>query len=187
MPFRAVVEINSGFLGGIGTNTWHGRTAAQPELALAALGAMLEDFYLGVFSYMATPITLNFSGIWQGVGPDQGEVLETAPWNVADGGTRAPLPPAIAQVVTWRTALASRSGRGRTFLGPMAAGTLQNNGTPTEESRAAIQTAATALIAASDGLGDGAFGVWSSTDQIFRDFRTASVPNEYAVLRSRRD
>lgn len=187
MPWRMVVTINSPYVNGTGTNTFHGRFTDPEPSGGDDLANLAKEFYRSILGQIAQPVTLAFSGQWQGVGPDQGKIREGAGWSLASGDNVVPLPLAIAQVVTWRTSLNTRSGRGRTFLGPVAKGTLQDNGTPLESTRAQLQTAADALISGSEGLTNGALGVWSPTDQILRDFTGASVPNEYAVLRSRRD
>jgi hypothetical protein len=76
--------------------------------------------------------------------------------------------------------------RGRTFLVPIAGNAYQTNGTLYDSARTALQTAATAFVAAQStsfviyhrGTGsDGSNGLVTS----------AFVPDMIAVLRSRRD
>jgi hypothetical protein len=58
------------------------------------------------------------------------------------------LPPQIAVVVSWRTLTATRHGRGRTYLGPLAAAMDGGDGKFSSVNLANAQTASTALIAA---------------------------------------
>ena len=63
------------------------------------------------------------------------------------GGT-SHAPAQICMVVSWRTATATRSGRGRTYLGPLSLGAVETTGALKTTSCATVSTAATTLIAA---------------------------------------
>jgi hypothetical protein len=90
-------------------------------------------------------------------------------------------------VVGWRTASATRAGRGRTFLGPIGSGALDSDGTIKSDTLDAVRTAAQDLVADSLGFGNGALVVYSPTHDIARDFTASAVRDQFAVLRSRRD
>lgn len=191
MPvWRAVAVITHPSLGGDGTNTWHVRSAATPVDPLAeAFGAMelVRQFYVAVGGVFPSGTNISWDGGLAGVGPDEGEFGESAGWSVDAAGTSDPLPPATALVVGWRGASGDRSRRGRTFLGPLGVNTLQDNGTPTESVLTEVRAAAQALVDASTGENNGAVGVWSRQESLFRDFVATSTRNVFATLRSRRD
>ena len=189
--WRTQVRINSPSLGGVGTNTFHFR-CLQGDLASETLGLQgasdgLESFYTDLQVNLAGLSTLRHDGTWQEVGVEESRQIEVSGWTFSPTTGGNPLPPANALVIGWRAAGGGRSGRGRTFLGPMSVNTLQSDGTPTEAARTDVETAASELIADFAGAGDGSFCVWSPTDDLARDFVSASVRNEYGVLRSRRD
>lgn len=92
----------------------------------------------------------------------------------------------LAVVVGWRTASASRSGRGRTFLGPLSADAGEGDGTPNGVTLTAIQNAAAALVADSSSANGWTLGVLSTKQGILRDVTGFSVKDRWAYLSSRR-
>lgn len=195
MPiWRSQVIINSPYIGGLGTNTWHARTeSATPgvDIGLVALQTALEAFYFSIASVFASTTTLTHDGAW--VRQDDDPIVHSGgdPWTVSSGGSGNPQSTATAMVVSWKTEQASRRARGRTFLSPLSVGVLQDNGTPLEATRTAVQEAGQLLIDSFDGPGDGALGVWSANSEgnppAFFDHVACAVANKFAVLRSRRD
>lgn len=179
-------------LGGQGTNTWHFRTVGALEglpdaQALTGATENLRLFYDNVKGLLSAGVVVSHDGIWRRVDDDSGDVHDSAGWSVGASGNDS-LPPQISLVIGWRTGSGDRSGKGRTFLGPIARSTLEVNGTPEETSRATAAAAAAALIESSDeNTGNGAFCVWSKQESLARDFTTAAVRNVYGTLRSRRD
>jgi hypothetical protein len=115
------------------------------------------------------------------------EFLEGDAWSIGAGGGGNVLPPANCIVVGWRTSGGGRRGRGRTFLGPLDSILLEANGGVVDLELTAIRDAAAALVDASDSFNDGALGVFSPTGNLFRDFVSSAVRDQFAVLRSRRD
>ena len=102
------------------------------------------------------------------------------------GGTSfAPAP--TAMVVTWRTQSATRSGRGRTFLGPLASSALQTDGTLSGSLVATVQDACDDLVAWNSVGTNGSFAVYSRTNGVARDITASKARDYVAVLRSRRD
>jgi hypothetical protein len=193
MPvWRGTWTISNPALGGTGTNTWHCRTIAvsgdpAEKDQLDALNLNLGQFYVDVADIYAAQTTLNFNGEWVRVDDDSGTIVRGGSNQVVVPGAGNPLPPSQCLVVGWGTNTASKSARGRTFLGPCTVGTLQDNGTPEEASRTLIEQAAADFIDSFDGVGNGAFGVWSIKQQVLRDFTDGRVANRFASLRSRRD
>jgi len=88
--------------------------------------------------------------------------------------------------VTWRSAKASRRGRGRTFLGPFAADAFGPDGTLDDGFRTDLLEAAADLITFSAANGNGAIGVYSQVDLLLRDYVSATITDQAAVLKSRR-
>jgi hypothetical protein len=90
-------------------------------------------------------------------------------------------------VCTMRTSVATKSGLGRKFIGPLKASVCDTNGTPDSGAVTTVQGFCTALVAASTGLTLAAIGVYSPTYSIFRDVTVMTARDYLAVLRSRRD
>lgn len=191
MPtLRMVVEHTYPIAGGPGINVWHYRTATpgNPEDAeIPNAATILQAFYSDIASLFTTSSTLSLRE--QVIDVDSGEVYAAEPWSVV--GTRAVgdgwVPPANAIVLNWRTSNVSRSGRGRSFFGPLSRNVLETNGTPALFALTALATAANALIDDQQSVGNGAFGVYSPTQGVIRDFVSAYSRDQFAVLRSRRD
>lgn len=193
MPiWRTSVRVTHSSMPGPGFNTWHARTDGSVSEGpaagdLAGLQVMISDFYAILRGIYPGGTAIQCSGEWRRVDGDGEEVVSIPGFTLSETGTAPPLPPANVLCVTWRTPSATRSGRGRSFLGPMKTSSLQSNGSPTEQLRTDVDGACKSLIAASSGFANGAIVVWSPTKGIARDIVRASVPNEFAVLRSRRD
>lgn len=179
----------SGASGSPGVNVWHGRiiNGGLDQTDLGDLTDMLQDFYTTLADVFPEGTTIRWAGEAQGVGDDSGDTFNSDPWTVDGGGTGGFLAPANALLIQWRTNTGGRSGRGRTFLSPLVLFANEDNGTPEESIRTLVSGAADDLISASSGFDNGALGVYSRTEDVFRDFVTAAVPNYFAVLRSRRD
>jgi hypothetical protein len=177
-----------GVSGAPGANVFHGRVI---EGAISSdiedLTSILEDYYTSIADLYTADLTISFAGEVTGVGDDAGDFWTAAPWTVTGTDGLDHLAPVLQMLVNWRTDSGGRQGRGRTYHGPLSTGVHQDNGTPTEAARTLLQDAADALIGASDGIGDGALGVYSRVGNTFRDFTSANVPNEFAILTSRRD
>jgi hypothetical protein len=189
--WKSTVTISNPALGGVGTNTWHCRTAgivdAEVKLQLESLTSGLHDFYTAMANVLAAPSIVDHSGEWIRAEDGESEIQQVAGFNLSDIGAGDPLPPANAIVVGWGTSQATRSARGRTFLGPLAENTLQDNGTPTATALTIIRNGAQALVDHSEAQTGTALVVWSVKEQLARDFVSAHVRNIFAVLRSRRD
>lgn len=179
----------TGASGSPGVNVWHGRidSAVEPFEDLGTLTEFLETFYSGLLSLFTTTTTIRWAGEANGVGDDTGDLFTSDPWTLTGTGSNGAMPPANCMLASWRAATGGRSGRGRTFLGPLDRGAEENNGTPAELFRTAVQGEIDELISSSSGFGNGALGIYSRADGVFRDFVSGTCPNYFAVLRSRRD
>lgn len=177
-----------GVSGSPGANVWHGRlTAIVGPSDVDDLLEPLHDYYTAIAGLFCADLTMAFAGECTGLGDDAGDTFMGTPWSVTGTAGVDHLAPALQMLVNWRTNTGGRRGRGRTFHGPLATGVHQDNGTPTEAARATLQDAADDLIQATSDIGDGALGIYSRVDSVIRDLTSASIPNEFAVLRSRRD
>lgn len=190
--WRMVVVLNSPVYPSPGTNTWHAQTPLPAsdddnQGLLLDLENNLAAFYVALDEYMAGSSAAVFDGVWTEIPGEDGFVRHTAGWNAGAASALAPMPPADCLAIQWRAATGGRSGRGRSFLGPLGTSTLQDNGTPTEAFRTDMKAAGDELITAQGDSGDGQFCVWSEKDQTGRPFATCLVPNKFASLRSRRD
>jgi len=187
---RIVVDVSWGTASGSpGVNVFHARGDSTVDINpdFNVLSEMLETFYADINQQFPSTLTFSQNGEVTGVGDDTGSVWSTDPWTVTGVAPDNYLPPANCMLVNWRAATGGRSGRGKTFLGPLNDNVSEANGTPEESSRVDVQNAVDALIASSTGFGNGALGIYSRTQDIFRDFVSGNVPNDFAVLRSRRD
>lgn len=188
--FRINVGLSWAGEGGPGVNTWHFRDSGGPLQGEDVEGAMqaLKDFYTGCIGIYSNDVVVTAPAevIQDPYGAP--EYFATTGWTLAGQGGGGKAPPATAAVVGWRTASATRSGRGRTFLSPITTAAIDANGTIGPTQLAALQSAANALVAwGDDEAVNGAFGVWSPTQSLFRDFTGARVRDRWAVLTSRRD
>lgn len=195
--WRLPINLNYGRGGGPGVNVWHARQGSlDPGEELGDLSNMLHTFY----SDIASGAISGSDGFQAGMTIDAGDWVdvdseESRPADfdtITVPGTAPDAPPVLAVCMTWRTSIAARRGRGRTFLGPLSQNALQDNGTPDEDLRNVFATAAEDLVSASTGFGNGAWGVYGRTavgasTHVLRDLTGFSVPNEFAVMRSRRD
>lgn len=188
--YRMPVEITwTQASGSPGANIWHVRTTGSVGDSGEAQGLsdIVRDFYTAIQGFFPSPVNISFNGEFQGVGDDTGSSAITTPWGI--DGTADPefLPPANCLLAAWGTSGGGRSGRGRTFIGPLGTGNAEDNGTPVEAARSELLAAMEDLIESSDSFANGAVGIYSRTQDVFRDVVSAKVPNYFAVLRSRRD
>lgn len=186
--FRVPARIDFPQAGGPGFNIWHVRTNDPQGAELeGALGA-LEDFYsaiAGLYPASAS-ITLGEGIIKDPLGSP--EFMPDDFRKVVGAGAFTLSPSLLSIVVGWRTVSATRSGRGRTFLGPFAVGPQdQADGTPNGGTLNTIRAAAQELVSDSTAPTGWAVGVLSTKQGVLRDITGSSVRDRWAVLRSRRD
>lgn len=174
-----------------GVNTWHWRgdgEAEPPRSDLTeAIGALAEFYVALTDTPLAQGAAYTFDGTVTTVEAEPQVFDAGGSWAAGNAGSSQTLPPANCIVLGWGTQSATRRGRGRTFLGPIQSAVNEANGTPSAASLTAIRNAADDLLAFNAGEGNGAFGVYSRVDNVFRDFTSRTVHDKFAVLRSRRD
>jgi hypothetical protein len=95
-------------------------------------------------------------------------------------------PAEIACCITWRTPFASRSGRGRTFIGPLAAAVVDaSSGLLSSSHLSTISTAAVNMLAALVAAGS-PLQVYSRVREAVLEVTSVNVNTTPDVLRSRR-
>jgi len=198
--FRVPFTITYPGTGGPGANVWHVRSTSAFSPVNADLQAMvniIRTFYTAVASVYPSAARINIGTVTE-VGTSNEAVPTFAEVSGTGGANSAPQ--ALAIVVTWRTSVAARRGRGRTFVGPCASTHMQSDGTILDATATIVRNAAAALVTSSTGSGNGAVGVWGLQDQatgdnpdypslphVIRDVTGAQVRDLFGVLRSRRD
>lgn len=189
--FRATVDLSFPAGAGVGTNSWTLRTVSSSGTVseITTLMGLVNGFYDYMKGLFPASYTWRWDGTVQQLGVPNPGYLGSAPaWSVSGTSADPNYGPAAAMAcITWRTELATRSGRGRTFLGPLPDGANESNGSLAPAYLDVIVDAAQDLVTASEASGVvGALAVWSEKDQVARDFVAASVTDQFAVLRSRR-
>ena len=191
MPIiRVPVTITNSYLPDPAMNVWHVRTVSSPadgDDLTQALNS-IEQFYEDIIQ-----VYPNGTAIRLGEGMIQDPLGE--PTYVSDDGREVtkggsldhPLPLYAALVISWRTSSASRSGRGRTFIGPLRTESLQTDATPANEVVSLLKSAAKGHVARSGGVNGWATGVLSVKQGLLRDHLDADVKDRFAYLSSRRD
>lgn len=169
--------LNSGF------SVLHFGDAAGNEQIVADA---TEDWLDLVRAQMATVQNMRVDPEIEEVDPATGQVTGVATaTTITKTGTQAgePVPQVSQALVRWRTGafINGREVRGRTFLPGLSRGTITIGGELSGVASLAIGNASTAFVAASG------IGVWSPARATFQLASTASVWNEFAVMRSRRD
>ena len=186
---RVPVRIEYAQAGGPGYNVWHFRTADDDPGTWQLGDALdaLEAFYTSLRALYPTTtrIYIGEGMVKDPLGSpeyvdDDSRVLTGS----TVGGVNSTL---LAIVVSWRTTSATRSGRGRTFLGPLSANTNQGDGTPLDANVTGVRTAAQTLVNASTGPGGWSVGVLSTKQGVFRDITGSTVRDRFSFLSSRRD
>jgi hypothetical protein len=158
----------------------------------------LRTFYNNLVGYYPTGTVISLGTV-----VDEVTKEELAPTMTAVSGVgTSSAPQLLALCVTWKTGVAARRGRGRTFIGPLTPACVQTDGTPVDSFRTTVGSGAAALIASSTAMGNGAWGVWGYENakpagkenprnpldgKVFRDFTGYATRDLFASLRSRRD
>lgn len=181
----------SGASGSPGVNTWYFRTPDDivNSTGLAEAVSALEAFYEGFISCYPAGVVLSHSGEWRTVSLEEEEVdTFGTPWSINGTGSSGFTEPGLCLTLQVRAKSGGRSGRGRKFLGPLAQGVVQDNGTPVEDRRGDVVASFNEnIVGRFDEPADGAFVIWSRKDRVARDMVAGSCANVFAHLRSRRD
>jgi hypothetical protein len=177
--------------GGPGVNVWDVRVIGEGGGSsddLDEMSAALEVFYTDLMAGDIFPggYTASFDGTAASVGEDP-VYFTSEPWTIGETGDSNIAPPIAQMILTLRTSSATRRGRGRKFIGPVRPGVVEADGSPTTAAIGVLQAAGDTLLASSQGSLNGAIGVYSGVDNVFRDLAGVQARNYFASLRSRRD
>lgn len=188
--WRVPVRIDWGQPENPAFNVWHLRTVDNQQGAGSALRDglnALQEFYEDMTSVYArnTTITIGESMIGDPLGSPF--YADDDPRVVTGSGSAEQAAALLAVVCSWRTSSATRSGRGRTFVGPLAFDTAGNDATPSPLTMSAIRSAATGLVNSSGGANGWAVGVLSIKQGLLRDITGFTARDRYSYLSSRRD
>lgn len=195
--WRLPVALTYDLGGGPGVNVWHLRNTGEPfDDDVQECVDAIHAFY----STVASGAIAGADGYQAGMRISADTVINvdsdesaSVDWDtITVPATGDVAPPVLALCMTWRTSIAARRGRGRSFMGPLSQNALQDNGTPAEDFRAVHVGAAQDLVDFNDGFDNGAVVVYGrtaigSSTHVARDITGFSVPNEFAIMRSRRD
>lgn len=185
------LTVKTTFPGGTlgGTNTWHIRTTTAAVPPAPSATTTIKNFYTGIASLFGLPYKWSWDGVLSEVANENpGLAPVMTPWTVqgSSGGGTDSGPAGVGLVVTWRSGTATKSGRGRTFIAPLPAGTFQSDGTILDSALNTVRVAATALVNTSLADGNGAVSVYSPLQKIGRDVQGSMVNDRVAYLSSRR-
>lgn len=188
--YRIPVKITHASLPDMAMNVLHFRVSAGVNTESQNLGEAITTtvaLYNAIKNYYAyqAVITIGESMIRDPLGTP--EYVDDDVHTLSADGVAGNAPVLLAACVGWRTSSATRSGRGRTFFGPLSPAVLESNGTPTTNFVGDMNTAVNAFVASSQEQNEWAFGVLSTKTGVFRDVTGHSLKDRWAYLSSRRD
>lgn len=171
-----------------GVNTWHIRTTAAVVPPSTSTIDLIKNFYTAIRGMFPSSMSFTFDGILTEAGTATPTVVGAlTPWTVTGNFVNNSYGAAgVGLCVGWRSSLATRRGRGRTFLAPLATGIYDTDGTLVDTYVTTLRTAAAALCTGSLADGNGAVSVYSPTDNVARDIVSSKVNDQVAWLSSRR-
>jgi hypothetical protein len=162
-----------------------GSTDGEAQVAVTAVDA----FWTGMSEWMCTPMAMLIEGSVPQIDPATGDILQV--FSVGDEtsaatSTSEAAPLASQILIQWRTGdyIAGRELRGRTFVPYIDIGAI-NDGVIASGARSSVLSDANTLLSAAAGAGG--LVVWSRTHGQASAISNASVWNQLAVMRSRRD
>jgi hypothetical protein len=167
MPTYALrVALNFGVGSKKGVNTWHIKSGSPITSGTTPMVTAIKNFYTASLSELApTDMHADYDGTLTEVGVAAPALVGGITTWTAQGSQPSGVygPAGVGICVSWRSALANRQGRGRTFLNPLALNNFAADGTLVDTHLAPVKTAATALVTASLAGGAEHIGVWSTT------------------------
>lgn len=186
--YRYNVGVSWPGIGSPGVNVWHFRTDNDPDDFTDGPIALIKQLYAAINGSFPTPVT--WTGPSEAIQDPYGSptYAPVTSWSLTGAGSSLTGNRSTQACITWRTNSATRSGRGRTFLGPLAPDAVDTGtGRLAAGLVSTLQSAANALVSGNGNIANGAVGVFSRSDGVLRDITQARVRDIPAVLRSRRD
>lgn len=142
--YRVIVE-NSVGVSGKSLNVFNvGSDALVSDANVTLMLGDLKTFYTAIATYVYGTYSIGARVLEYQAAGGPPRIVTVAPVAQVSAAS-ASLPPQLSVVVAWRTALAGKSYRGRTFLGPLN-GAAQAGGAVTAAAQTAVNTAAANLI-----------------------------------------
>ena len=197
--FRLPVTITGPAAGGPYIHVWHFRVA-NPDASVQEVSNQighLRSFYTALTATVPNvgPILAPNMSITADFATDVETQEQVAvPWAAIGTGTFGTWAPTrLAMAVSWKTSIAARRARGRTFVGPLQAAVVDTLGTPKSVVVQALKAAADNFVSASLQDDFGAFGVYGlqtaggtrQSAHVLRDVQGAVVKTKFATLRTR--
>jgi hypothetical protein len=176
-----------------GVTVFHGRTTtgANEVTASQGLADRVRAFFDGIKTVIAGGVTWNFPGevTWLNTSTGELESVQTpnAPANVVSTGAGTYSAPSGCRV-EWRTGaiVSGRRLRGRTYFVPLVSNGYDTTGTIAAATITAVKAAADTYALAGPTSAVQPV-IWSRTHGIAADITSSIIPDEAAVLRSRRE
>ena len=198
--YRIPVNVTWTGPGSPGVNVFHAESAISPAdpAGLQSIVNSINAFYATLCSATGGQVFASGTSFTLGQVIDvDTQVAQTISWTTqtqANSG-QADLPPTSQICVTWRTAVAARRARGRSFLGPLAVSAANSDGGIGSGVRTKVLGAATALVGASTSATNTSFvvrglvaaGTGPNGPRRGYLITGAAVGDQFAVLRSRRN
>ena len=180
----------SGTSGGPGVTVLNARLGAGGLLEEQQFADFTRAWYLRMVAFFPTEITFTFPAEVTELNTTTGVLESVVSVNAPDPvtGTSAGVYAAPAGArVDWHTGaiVDGKRLRGRTYLVPITTGAYDGGGTLLATAINDLTADAVQYLSDMDGIG--ALGVWSRTHGVIADVSSVNIPDEVAVLRSRRD
>lgn len=128
-----------------GANIYHVLNTNTGDTGITTVVAAFKTFYDAIQSFYTNTTTITIAASVRDIAVNPNRIVAVSPATSTGVSTAEILPANVALVVTWRTAFAGRSFRGRTYLGPSNE-TLNNGGIANGSTVTSMQTAANNLI-----------------------------------------
>jgi hypothetical protein len=187
---RYTVNIGWTGSGGPGANVWHlsvpGAVEGPDHPGVASAVDAIHTFYAAIAGNMKASLSGPAEAVANVEQPGGGTFVTVPSWSELGAGSADPLPQLLALTCTWRTANATKRGRGRTFLGPFSETDNDTGGTPSSSLLTTVRNAASALVAASAASADWDLVVYSRVDNTGYQVTQSRVRDVWSYLSSRR-
>lgn len=141
-------------------NIYHVTNGQTGDVGIGAVLTAFKTFYDAIATFFGTGTNISIGASVRDVSVTPNRIIAVSPLASVGSSGGEPLPANAALVVTWRTALAGRSFRGRTYLGPSTE-TVNSSGVAASGTVNTISTAANALITNIDAIAGMNFGVYA--------------------------
>jgi hypothetical protein len=128
-----------------GANIFHVGNTNSGDTGISTVVGHIKTFYDAIASFYTTTTAITIAASVRDINVTPNRIVAVSSVQSVGTSTAEILPANAALVVTWRTALAGRSFRGRTYLGPSNE-TVNNGGIANATTVSTIQTAANTLI-----------------------------------------